>query len=70
MQHAARLRRPTKPRAHIILCYAPVLALSLLRFFAFDCIANPLRAIARCHARGGGGLGALSRLTVVSAGIT
>jgi hypothetical protein len=40
---AGKLREPTKPRAHIILCYAPILVLTPLGIFAVDSIAKPLK---------------------------
>jgi hypothetical protein len=40
---AARLRQPLKPRVNIIPRYAPILASSLLSFFAVDRVAKPLK---------------------------
>jgi hypothetical protein len=42
-RHAPRLRQPTKPRANIIPCYAPILASPLLSVFALDGVAKPLK---------------------------
>jgi hypothetical protein len=40
---AARLRQPAKPRASIILRYAPILDWTLLSLFAVDCVAKPFK---------------------------
>jgi hypothetical protein len=38
-----RLRQPTKPRANIVPCYAPILASTLRSLFALDGVAKPLK---------------------------
>jgi hypothetical protein len=38
-----RLRQPTKPRAHVIPRYAPILASTLRSLFTIDGIAKPLK---------------------------
>jgi hypothetical protein len=40
--HNKRLRQPPKPRANIILRYAPILASALRSLFAVDGVAKPL----------------------------
>ena len=38
-----RLGQPTKPRASVILRYAPILDWTLLGLFAVDSVANPFK---------------------------